>query len=102
MPYVLDVSWSSLFVFLRTLHFPITLGNSADDELDLKTAMTASIYEDIETRDVVNSMTPWGDVRRFSAFYCLWNPLAISSCPCSHLQVKTLTLACASGAFQKM
>ena len=34
---------------------------AANDRPDLKTPMTAPIYEDTETRESINSMTPWGE-----------------------------------------
>ena len=34
---------------------------ASNDGADLKTPMTASIYEDAKTRESINSMTPWGE-----------------------------------------
>ena len=33
----------------------------ADTDLDLKTPMTAPIYEDVATRQEIIAMTPWGE-----------------------------------------
>jgi len=61
---VRGVSFSLSSVFSCSLYSPFnleTLGNTANENLDLKTPMTAPIYEDKETRELINSMTPWGD-----------------------------------------
>ena len=34
---------------------------ASNDGADLKTPMTASFYEDAKTRELINSMTPWGE-----------------------------------------
>ena len=39
----------------------VDCNKAANDRPDLKTPMTAPIYEDRETRESINLMTPWGE-----------------------------------------
>ena len=64
MPYVQGVSFPLSSICLLFSAYSIqtlTLRNPSDDDPDLKTPMTAPIYEDKETRELINLMTPWGD-----------------------------------------